>query len=144
MITCEAGQVHIRLMEGRRLRAYRDAVGVWTIGTGHTGPEVRAGLIWTPGQAETAFQEDLRTAEKAVSELVRVPISPLQHAVCVSFTFQMGRTALRDSTLLRLLNAGNYRGAGMELARWVHAGGQVLPGLVRRREVERAMWLSTA
>lgn len=143
MITSARGQAHIREFEGVRANSYRCSAGVWTIGIGHTGPEVVEGLTWTPEQIEATFQADLRERERAVAELVRVPITPNQHAVCVSFAFNLGRTALAGSTLLRLLNAGNYNGAGRELARWVHAGGRVQPGLVRRRGAEHAMWLST-
>jgi lysozyme len=139
-VTCEAGQAHILKYEGCRLTSYRCSAGVLTIGVGHTGPEIVAGLVWTEEQAKTAFQADLRRAEKAVSDLVRVPTSDLQHAVLVSFVFNLGRNALAGSTLLRLLNAGNYAGAGNELARWVHVGAQVIAGLVRRRAAEREMW----
>jgi lysozyme len=139
-ITCQAGQLHILHFEGCRLTSYRCSAGVWTIGVGHTGPEVVAGLVWTEDQAKAAFQDDLRKAEKTVADLVRVPTSDLQHAVLVSFTFNLGRTALANSTLLRLLNNGNYAGAGEQLARWVHAGARVIPGLVRRRSAEHRMW----
>ena len=144
MITSVRGQAHIRKFEGTRLTSYRCSAGVWTIGTGHTGPEVVEGLTWTAERCEAAFQTDLRTAERAVSELVRVPLTPNQHAVLVSFIFNLGRKALANSTLLTVLNRGGYRLVGPELARWVHAGGRVVQGLVNRREAERAMWLSTA
>lgn len=140
MITSARGQAHIRHYEGLRLSAYRCAAGVLTIGHGHTGPEVVAGLEWTAERCEAEFQADLRKAEAAVMRLVRVPISSNQHAVLVSFVFNLGAGALGQSTLLRLLNQGNYRGAGAELARWVHTGSRVLPGLVRRRAAERTMW----
>lgn len=143
MITCERGQAHIRSYEELRLKAYRCPAGVLTIGWGHTGPEVTEGLTWTAAQCETAFQMDLRQAEDAVMRLVRVPVSIHQHAVLVSFVFNLGRKRLRDSTLLRILNTGNYRGAGAELVRWVYADGRVLKGLVRRREAERALWFAT-
>lgn len=139
-ITCGAGQAHILKFEGCRLTAYRCSAGVLTIGVGHTGPEIVAGLVWTEEQAKAAFQADLRRAEKAVSDLVRVPTSDLQHAVLVSFVFNLGRNALAGSTLLRSLNANDYAAAGNELARWVHVGAQVIPGLVRRRAAEREMW----
>lgn len=142
MITNARGQAHIREFEGVRANSYRCSAGVWTIGIGHTGPEVVEGLRWTPERIETVFQSDLRERERAVAELVRVPITANQHAVCVSFAFNLGQKKLADSTLLRLLNAGNYNGAGRELARWVYAGGRVQPGLARRRAAEHAMWLS--
>lgn len=143
MITSAKGQAHIKRFEGLSLTAYLCPARVWTIGWGHTGPEVTAGLTWTVEQCEAAFQADLRTAERAVAELVRVPLTPNQAASLASFVFNLGSRALANSTLLRRLNQGGYRYVETELARWVHADGRALPGLVRRREAERAMWRST-
>lgn len=142
LITSEAGQALIRKFEGCRLTAYRDIGGVLTIGFGHTGPEVVEGLTWTPAEAEAAFQQDLRTAERAVMELVRVPISTGTHASLASFVFNLGRERLAKSTLLRLLNQGSYMGAAKELARWVYVDQRVCQGLVRRRAAERNLWLA--
>jgi GH24 family phage-related lysozyme (muramidase) len=140
------GLAIIKHFEGRELRAYQDSVGVWTIGYGHTSaagpPTVYAGQTITEAEAEEILKKDLELFESGVREVVTVPINGDQFSALVSFSFNVGVGALRDSTLLRLLNAGDYQGAADQFPRWVKAGGQTLPGLVRRRDAERALFLS--
>jgi len=140
------GLLIVKHFEGRELRAYQDSVGVWTIGYGHTSaagaPQVYAGLTITEQQAEDILKKDLELFENGVRDLVKVPINGDQFAALVSFSFNVGLGALADSTLLRKLNSGDYQGAANEFPRWVKAGGQTLPGLVRRRDAERALFLS--
>lgn len=141
-----AGLTVIKHFEGLELRAYQDSVGVWTIGYGHTAaagpPTVYAGQTITEAEAEAILKRDLELFERGVRDLVTVPLNSNQFSALVSFAFNVGLGALRDSTLLRLLNAGDYQGAADQLPRWVKAGGQTLPGLVRRRDAERALFLS--
>lgn len=125
----------IKGFEGLRLNAYQDSAGVWTIGYGHTGG-VRPGDRITQAEAEAYLRQDTGWAQQAVRDLVRVPLSQGQFDALTSFTFNLGRGALEGSTLLRKLNAGDYAGAQAEFGRWVHAGGEVLQGLVRRRAAE--------
>jgi len=140
------GLLIIKHFEGRELRAYQDSVGVWTIGYGHTSaagpPQVFAGQTITEQQAEEILKTDLALFEKGVRDLVKVAINGDQFAALVSFSFNVGLGALAGSTLLRKLNSGDYQGAANEFPRWVKAGGQTLPGLVRRRDAERALFLS--
>lgn len=140
------GLTIVKHFEGRELKAYQDAVGVWTIGYGHTAaagpPEVYPGQTITAAQAEAILQKDLELFENGVRDLVKVPINSNQFSALVSFSFNVGLGALAESTLLRKLNAGDYQGAADEFPRWVKAGGQTLPGLVRRRDAERALFLS--
>jgi peptidoglycan hydrolase-like protein with peptidoglycan-binding domain len=86
------------------------------------------------------LRADAARAARAVTRLVRVPLDQNQFDALVSFTFNVGEGALRDSTLLRELNAGRYDAVPRELNRWTRAGGQVLAGLVRRRAAEGAMF----
>ncbi|HEY9643946.1 MAG TPA: glycoside hydrolase family protein [Coleofasciculaceae cyanobacterium] len=125
---------------GPYLDAYRDPVGVWTIGYGTTDG-VKAGMRITKAQAEQYLQEDLTQFEKAVKDNVRVPLNTDQFSALVSFTYNVGEGALASSTLLRLLNQGDYQGAADQFLRWNKGGGQELPGLTRRRNAERAMFL---
>jgi GH24 family phage-related lysozyme (muramidase) len=140
------GLAIIKHFEGRELKAYQDSVGVWTIGYGHTSaagpPTVYAGQTITEAEAEEILKKDLELFENGVREMVTVPINSDQFSALVSFSFNVGLGALRDSTLLRLLNSGDYQGAADQFPRWVKAGGQTLPGLVRRRDAERALFLS--
>ncbi|MDB9529196.1 lysozyme [Oscillatoria sp. CS-180] len=136
----------IKHFEGLELRAYQDSVGVWTIGYGHTSaagpPTVYAGQTITEAEAEAILKKDLGIFENGVRDVVTVPLNSNQFSALVSFSFNVGVGALRTSTLLRLLNTGDYQGAADQLPRWVKAGGETLLGLVRRRDAERALFLS--
>jgi lysozyme len=127
--------------EGLRLTAYQDSVGVWTIGWGHTGPDVKKGLTVTRTQAEALLRQDLSKFEAGVTRLVKVPLSSNQFSALVSFSFNVGLGSLGNSTLLRLLNQGNYAGAADQFRLWTKAGGKTLEGLVHRRAEEKALFL---
>ena len=137
-----AGLKLLKDFEGLVLHAYRDAVGVLTAGYGHTGPDVVEGLKITPQQAEEWLLEDVKTAQDAISRLVRVRLSDAQKDALTSFIFNVGTGAFERSTLLRKLNAGDYRAAANELLRWDKAGGHTLKGLTRRRRAERDLFIS--
>ncbi|PZV10085.1 MAG: hypothetical protein DCF21_18830 [Leptolyngbya sp.] len=118
----------------------------WTIGYGHTSaagpPQVYRGLTITRAEAEEILKRDLTKYEKAVTRAVtRTPKSD-QFSALVSFTFNVGAGNLQSSTLLSKHNAGDFAGAAEEFGRWVYAGGNVMPGLVRRRRAERALYRS--
>ncbi|EKV01846.1 phage-related lysozyme (muraminidase) [Leptolyngbya sp. PCC 7375] len=130
----------IKSFEGLRLKAYQDAVGVWTIGYGTTRG-VKPGQEITDAQAEALLKTDLDRFEKAVNQAVRVSINDNQFAAIVSFTYNVGSGALRSSTLLKKLNRRDIYGAANEFPRWNRAGGRVLAGLTRRRNAERALFL---
>lgn len=110
----------------------------WTIGWGHTGPEVVKGLVWTQAQADAADVIDMQEAESAVSKLVKVTLTQGQFDALVLFQNNTG--ALRTSTLLTILNEGDYAGAQAQFARWSKNDGKVMRGLVRRRAAEAALW----
>src|SRR5574337_412189 len=97
----------IKAAEGLRLTAYRDSVGVLTIGYGSTGG-IKPGQTITPEQAEAMLVDDLDEAAEAVRQLVTVPLTQGQFDALCSFVFNLGAGRLRDSTLLRLLNQGKY------------------------------------
>lgn len=130
----------IKRWEGLRLGAYRDLVGVLTIGYGHTGPDVEEGMRITEQEAETLLRADLRRFERAVEDMVEVELTDGQFGALVSLAFNIGATRLRDSTLIKLLNEGDYEGAKGEFIKWRRAGGKVVEGLQRRREAEVALW----
>lgn len=132
----------VKSFEGLELKAYKDSVGVLTIGYGSTGSHVSAGMIITKEQAEQLLKKDLERFEKGVSELVRVSLNQNQFDALVSFSFNLGFGNLKSSTLLKKLNASDYIGASKEFERWNRAGGKVLNGLTRRRIAERDLFLS--
>lgn len=133
------GLALIKEFEGLRLTAYRDAVGVWTIGYGHTGPDVTPGMTITQDQADELLRKDVARFEKAVASMAKVATDS-QFDALVSFAYNLGEEALRRSTLLRKHNEGDYAGAKAEFARWKYAGDKVLAGLVRRRAAEAEMY----
>ncbi len=137
----DRGLMLIKSFEGLRLRAYQDSVGVWTIGYGTTA-DVRPGMVITEEEALEFLRRDVDKFEAAVANLVTVPLTADQFSALVSFVYNLGAGSLRQSTLLRLLNQGNLQGAAEEFLRWNKAGGQVLAGLTRRRNAERALFLS--
>lgn len=146
MQTSEKGIALIKEFEGCKLTAYQDSVGVWTIGYGWTQPvdgkPIRAGMTIKQETAERLLKTGLVSYESDVSRMVKVGLTQGQFDALVSFTYNLGARSLSTSTLLRKLNAGDYAGAADEFLRWNKAGGKVLNGLTRRREAERALFLS--
>nr|DAL10735.1 MAG TPA_asm: Lysozyme [Caudoviricetes sp.] len=136
----------IKQFEGLRLTAYQDSVDVWTIGYGWTQPvdgkPIRPGTTIKEETAERLLRTGLVGYESDVSKLVKVKLTQGQFDALVSFAYNLGARTLSTSTLLQKLNAGDYAGAADEFPRWNKAGGKVLPGLTRRREAERALFLS--
>lgn len=140
-----AGINIIKEFEGLSLKAYPDpgsGGAPWTIGYGHTGPEVQPGLEISLDYAEQLLRRDIAQFEVAVNALVKVEITQSQFDALVSFTYNVGASTLGHSTLLYVLNLGNYLVAADQFPEYVHASGHVLPGLVRRRDEERTLFLS--
>lgn len=136
MRTSPNGVAAIKNREGYRTAAYQDTRGIWTIGVGHTGPEVRPGLIWTNGQVDAALSDDLAWAEAEVNRCVLVPMTQNQFDALVSFTFNVGKTGFDHSSALRDFNTGVIRAAN-DLLMWENP-----PVLKGRRESERAQFLT--
>lgn len=137
----ERGIDLIRHHEGCRLKAYQDSAGVWTIGYGHTGPDVYAGKEITLERAEALLRDDLGWAERAVNELVEIDLSQPQCDALVSFVFNLGRQAFAESDLCAAVNRGEPTTVAMEFPRWRRAGGEPLLGLSRRRIAEAQRYL---
>ena len=139
MHTSQKGLDLIKSFEGLRLTAYKCPADVWTIGYGTTAG-VKPGQTITKERAEELLREDVERFEAQVLRLVKVPLTQGQHDALVSFVYNLGAGNLSNSTLLRLLNSGDYKGAAAQFDRWVHGGGKILPGLVKRRAAERVMF----
>ncbi|MBE9178663.1 lysozyme [Oculatella sp. LEGE 06141] len=136
----QAGLSLIKEFEGCRLAAYKCPAGVPTIGYGST-KGVKMGMTITQTEAEALLRADLERFERAVERLVNVKLTGNQFAALVSFAFNVGVGALERSTLLRLLNQKQYQSAADQFRAWNKAGGRILPGLVRRRNAERELFL---
>jgi lysozyme len=143
-----AGIELIKEYEGCELKAYRDIVGVLTIGYGHTGPDVYEGMVITLEEAEALLRADLERFERDVTSLVKVQITQGQFDALVSFAFNVGSDidadqlaeGLGDSTLLKLVNAGDFSGAQRQFGKWINAGGKPVNGLKKRRAAEAALF----
>jgi lysozyme len=138
----DTGLALTRSFEGLRLEAYRDSAGIWTIGYGHTGPEVRAGLRISETQAVALLRADLAAAVHCVRCAVRTPLGQHQFDALVDFCFNAGRGNFLSSTLLRCVNRGDLQAAVQQFGLWMHAGGEVIPGLERRRAAEASLFAS--
>jgi lysozyme len=133
------GLALIKKFEGCELEAYQDAVGVWTIGYGHI-KGVKEGMTITKQQAEEMLEEELIEYENYVKEAVKYQLDQCMFDALVSWTYNLGPSNLNSSTLLKVLNAGDYDGVPEQIKRWNKAGGKVLQGLVRRREAEALLF----
>ena len=143
----EKGLTMIESFEGCLLKASNKLDGVWTIGYGQTGryygKRVRRGMTTTKAEAHAWLRDhSIKTYEDAVTQAVKVPLNQNQFDALVSFTYNVGVGALKQSTALRKLNAGDYAGAADALTMWTKCRRKVLAGLVRRRKEERALFLT--
>jgi lysozyme len=126
----------IKSFEGLQLKSYLCPAKVWTIGYGSTGKDIGPGLSWTKEQAEERLARDLLSFEMGVDRALRIQVNENQFSALVCFAYNVGTGALEKSTLLRLLNTGDFTGASKEFGKWNKAAGKELAGLTRRREAE--------
>lgn len=134
----------IKEFEGLRLESYKDSAGIATIGYGATridGKPVKMGMKIDRDEAEALLRADLLRFYRAVLSLVTVPLTDGMLAALTSFAFNVGVGALKSSTLLRRLNAGDYVGASNEFEKWCKVKGKPINGLIRRRKEEKALFL---
>ena len=141
MIVSDKAIALIKDFEALKLKAYLCPAKVWTIGYGHTR-NVKSGDEISIYQAERYLRADLVQNEQDVNRLVRVPLTQEQYDALVSFVFNVGSRAFSTSTLLKKLNSRDYDGAANEFARWKFAKGKALPGLERRRLLEKRLFQS--
>jgi len=149
----QQGEKLIKSFEGLRLAAYRDVAGVWTIGYGsthyHDGRTVKPGdKLSSEVQASAIFVNTLGQYEAAVNNYVKVPLTQDQFDALVSFTYNEGTYALKESTLLKKLNARDYDSAANQLLIWnkitdQRSGEKIeCDTLTERRIAERHLFLS--
>lgn len=143
----------LKRFEGCKLVAYQDGGGVWTIGWGHTGPEVHEGLVIDQRTADAFLLKDATHAADAANAAATVPLTQGQFDAFVSLVYNIGPGSARKdgiirlksgvpSTFLRKLNAGDMLGASLQILRWDKIGAEASNGLARRRAAERALFLS--
>lgn len=144
----EEGLSLIREAEGFCANAYRDATGIWTIGYGHTSaagdPHVSAGQVITRDEGEAIFRRDVEAVAASVRRAVTQAITDAQFSALVSFAYNVGLGNFRSSSVLKALNANELPEVPRRLQLWVKAGGKTLPGLVKRRAAEAALFATEA
>lgn len=132
----------IRRFEGCRLIAYLDSAGIPTVGYGTTGPDIKLGTLWSQSQANFALVARCNAIASILDGCVVPVLNQNQFDALISLCYNIGQGAFRGSTLLRLVNTRQFEAAGDEFLKWDHVGGVVSPGLLARREAERALFLS--
>ena len=125
----------IKHFEGCETTAYQDSVGVWTIGYGHT-KGVEEGQRCSIEDAETMLADEMDEYEGYINNMVKVDLEQHEFVALVAWGYNLGPTNLGESTMLKVLNRGQFDRVPSEMKRWNRAGGQVLEGLVRRRTAE--------
>ena len=141
MQTGNKGIELIKHFEGCELEAYKCPAGVWTIGYGHI-KGVKEGMKITEHQAEEMLKSELHEYEGYINDYVTVPLNQNQFDAMVSWVYNLGGGNLKASTLLKVLNAGDYDGVPAQMLRWNKAGGKVLEGLTRRRQAEADLFVA--
>ena len=139
MEASKEGIALIKKFEGCKLEAYKCPAGVWTCGYGST-KGVEEGDIWSQEKADHMLEVELKEFGDYVNNLVDVPLSQNQFDALVAWTFNLGGSNLRSSTMLKVLNNGEYDKVPSEMKRWNKAGGKTLQGLIRRREAESLLF----
>ena len=134
------GLALIKKFEGCELKAYLCSAGVWTIGYGHT-KDVVEGMEITQEQAEQMLVDELHEYESYINKYVTVALSQNQFDALVSWVYNLGPANLSASTMLKVLNSGEYEDVPAQMKRWNKAGGKVLEGLIRRREAEACLFV---
>jgi|TARA_R100001440_G_scaffold42429_1_gene62157 lysozyme len=129
----------IKKFEGCELEAYLCPAGVWTIGYGHT-KDVKEGDKINRDEADYLLQEEMIEYESYINDFVEVPLEQNQFDALCSWVYNLGPTNLKNSTMLRVLNEEKYADVPQEIKRWNKAGGEVLDGLIKRREAEAKMF----
>ena len=129
----------IKKFEGCELESYQDAVGVWTIGYGHT-KDVKEGMTISKEQADNMLLNELDEYCGYVNDAVKVDLEQNQFDALVAWTYNLGPTNLNKSSMLVEINNKNWDEVPHQIKRWNKAGGKVLQGLVRRREAEALLF----
>ena len=130
----------IKHFEGLVLKAYKCPAGVWTIGYGHT-KDVQPGDEWSESNADHMLEVEMEEYEGYVNNSVTAPINQDQFDALVSWVYNLGGGNLNASTMLKVLNAGQYEEVPAQMMRWNKAGGKVLEGLTRRRQAEANLFM---
>ncbi|EPN8209654.1 lysozyme [Yersinia enterocolitica] len=135
----------LKVEEGEKLIGYKDTRGIPTVGVGHTGvvdgKPVSVGMVISKDKSSELLRSDLKWTEEAIVINVKVPLTQNQYDAMCSLIFNIGANAFANSTVLKRLNAGDYKGAADAFLMWKKAGNDP-DRLLPRRQRERALFLS--
>lgn len=139
-----AGLALIKSFEGVRLRAYQDMRGIWTIGYGHTGPDVHAGQVINEREAEQYLKGDLLRFEHGVEQAVAgVPTTDNEFTAMVCLAFNIGMGNFKTTSVLKYHLMGKKKLAAAAFMLWVNVGKiKKVRGLIRRRDAEAKLYVS--
>ena len=132
----------IKDFEGCSLNSYQDLKGLWTIGYGTTGRNIKDGMTWTQEQAEQELEKATECISELVSKFITTELTDNQFSALVCFAYNVGINALSKSNLLKLVNSKHMSLAADEFLKWDKCDGKEIPGLLRRRLAERVLFLS--
>jgi len=135
----QEGLALIKKFEGCELEAYKCPAGVWTIGYGHT-KDVKEGDKINKDEADYLLQEEMIEYESYIDDMVEVELNQSQYDALCAWVYNLGPSNLGSSTLLKVLNEGKYEEVPQQIKRWNKANGEVLTGLIRRREAEALLF----
>lgn len=142
MIASKEAEDLIKQFEGCHLKAYKDAVGVWTIGWGTTGPGIQEGLSISQHTADMMLKAHIQDIALDLTDILGVQkLNQHQFDALISFIYNIGIGAFKKSTMLKLIKSYKMAEAALEFERWTKAGGRELPGLVKRRKAEKRLFI---
>lgn len=133
----------IKRRTGLNLKACQDTPGIWFIGYGHYG-DVHEGMEITEAEAQAKLEHEIGRYEKLLAETLHVPVSQGQWDALILLVFDKGIARIRASTLIRHVNAGEFDRAAAEFIRWIEVGGRPNMHMIKRREVERQLFVQGA
>lgn len=137
----ELAEATIKQFEGLRLKAYQDSVGIWTVGYGET-KGVTPGMRISIAQAEKYLKARLEVLEQEIQTLVTVPLNNNELSALESFCYNLGIGVFAGSTMLKLINKGEFESAADEFHKWIYAGKKIVQGLINRRAAEKKLFLT--
>jgi lysozyme len=137
----------IKKWEGCQLQAYQCSAGIWTIGYGTTaaaglGIEPAKGMAITQERSEDLLRQGIEKFAAKVDELITTKVNQNERGAIICLAYNIGCGALSKSTVLRELNAGNKDRAAAAFKMWNKAGGEIVQGLVNRRNAEVTLFLT--
>lgn len=142
MTFIEAGYRLLKEFEGCSLTPYQDAGGLWTIGYGHCTGKSPGAPLTDSQAADSLLASDVAEIAKEVTDALKFTVNDNQFSALVCFTFNLGIANLLESTLLRCINSGHAVDCADEFLRWIKINGIPNDGLLRRRQAERALYLT--